>query len=76
MKPYSFNGVYQPSILETFAQGNVLLLSCFNDRVLPFLSASTTLTPNDLTVSTFTSLAQTVCRGPTACENALWGNEE
>ncbi|THH04946.1 hypothetical protein EW145_g5152 [Phellinidium pouzarii] len=42
VKPCSFNGVYQPSILETFANGNVLLLSYFYDRLAPFYPDETT----------------------------------
>ncbi|KAF9525917.1 nucleoside phosphatase family-domain-containing protein [Crepidotus variabilis] len=39
MKPCSFNGVYQPSLLDSFPEtrGKVLLLSYFYDRVWPLL---------------------------------------
>ncbi|KAF8523313.1 nucleoside phosphatase GDA1/CD39 [Hysterangium stoloniferum] len=37
MKPCSFNGVYQPSLLSTFSSGPILLLSYFYDRISPLL---------------------------------------
>ncbi|KAG8996774.1 Guanosine-diphosphatase [Tulasnella sp. JGI-2019a] len=39
-KPCSFNGVYQPNILETFPSGGILALSYFYDRIFPLLSYS------------------------------------
>lgn len=60
MKPCSFNGVYQPSILETFPHGDVLLLSYFYDRIAPFYPASGR---PPLTVSSVASLARDVCEG-------------
>ncbi|KAG8789821.1 Guanosine-diphosphatase [Serendipita sp. 405] len=38
LKPCSFNGVYQPSLLDSFASGPVLLLSYFYDRLAPLLA--------------------------------------
>lgn len=73
-KPCSFNGVYQPSILETFAEGNVLLLSYFYDRLAPFYPDPTTRP--DLTVSTLASLAKDVCAGPSAWVRAPWGADK
>ncbi|KAG7088209.1 hypothetical protein E1B28_012226 [Marasmius oreades] len=40
LKPCSFNGVYQPSLLDTFPSGKVVLLSYFYDRLEPILSGS------------------------------------
>ena len=63
VKPCSFNGVYQPSILDTFPSGKILLLSYFYDRIAPFF-------PNNerpsLSVSTFATLADDVCLGSPA----------
>ncbi|KAG8862498.1 Guanosine-diphosphatase [Tulasnella sp. 330] len=39
-KPCSFNGVYQPNILETFPSGGILALSYFYDRIFPLLPFS------------------------------------
>ncbi|KAJ7585146.1 nucleoside phosphatase family-domain-containing protein [Mycena floridula] len=36
-KPCSFNGVYQPSLLDTFPTGKIPLLSYFYDRLAPLL---------------------------------------
>ncbi|KAF8965955.1 nucleoside phosphatase family-domain-containing protein [Flammula alnicola] len=58
MKPCSFNGVYQPSLLDSFPNGKVLLLSYFYDRLSPLIPAST-----PLTVSTIAATAQDVCQG-------------
>jgi len=67
--PCSFNGVYQPSLLDTFPTGKVLLLSYFYDRLHPLL-------PPDakLTVSTFAETAQDVCLGREQWEKR-WGHD-
>jgi guanosine-diphosphatase len=41
VKPCSFNGVYQPSILDTFPNGQLLALSYFTDRIQPLLAPYT-----------------------------------
>jgi len=70
VKPCSFNGVYQPSLLDTFVDGKVLLLSYFYDRLNPLLNPSPTSTSpspsSPITVSTFSTLASTVCLGHVA----------
>ncbi|KZT65832.1 hypothetical protein DAEQUDRAFT_496508 [Daedalea quercina L-15889] len=63
VKPCSFNGVYQPSLMDTFPAGKVLLLSYFYDRLQPFLDASPELAKAPLSVATFGTLAQQVCLG-------------
>ncbi|OSX56411.1 hypothetical protein POSPLADRAFT_1175139 [Postia placenta MAD-698-R-SB12] len=73
-KPCSFNGVYQPSLLETFPSGKLLLLSYFYDRLQPFLAASKTLASAPLHVSTFGTLAEQVCRGKSTWTE-LWGGD-
>lgn len=40
VKPCSFNGVYQPNILDTFPSGGILALSYFYDRIFPLLPQS------------------------------------
>ncbi|KAH9851768.1 nucleoside phosphatase family-domain-containing protein [Lenzites betulinus] len=72
VKPCSFNGVYQPSLLETFPHGKILLLSYFYDRLHPFVATSAHPVSAPLHVSTFAELAQTVCAGPAAWR-ARWG---
>ena len=63
VKPCSFNGVYQPSLMDTFPAGKVLLLSYFYDRLQPFLDASPELAKGSPSVATFAALAQQVCLG-------------
>ncbi|KAI0736244.1 nucleoside phosphatase family-domain-containing protein [Fomitopsis betulina] len=63
VKPCSFNGVYQPSLMDTFPAGKVLLLSYFYDRLQPFLDASPELAKGSHSVATFAALAQQVCLG-------------
>ncbi|KAG7087965.1 hypothetical protein E1B28_012006 [Marasmius oreades] len=79
LKPCSFNGVYQPSLLDTFPSGRVLLLSYFYDRLEPILSGSharssssssedliQTSSPSGnpkLSISYISSLARTICEG-------------
>ncbi|EIW70190.1 hypothetical protein TREMEDRAFT_43808 [Tremella mesenterica DSM 1558] len=58
VKPCSFNGVYQPSLLDTFPRGQLLALSYFTDRIKPLLDGS------ELTIAELTSMAKDVCAGP------------
>lgn len=57
-KPCSFNGVYMPSLLDSFPGGKVLLLSYFYDRITPLL-----LNQEAIRVRDIASLAQKVCKG-------------
>jgi len=68
-KPCSFNGVYQPSLLDSFPSGKVLLLSYFFDRLDPLL-------PKDakITVSTVADTAREVCLGRPAWLKR-WGSD-
>ncbi|KAF9459197.1 nucleoside phosphatase family-domain-containing protein [Collybia nuda] len=68
VKPCSFNGVYQPSLLDTFSSGKVLLLSYFYDRLSPLLPPKSTIT-----VQTIASTAKDVCLGHTSWLNR-WGS--
>ncbi|KAG2138607.1 nucleoside phosphatase family-domain-containing protein [Suillus bovinus] len=74
LKPCSFNGVYQPSLLDAFPNGKILLLSYFFDRVTPLLLAGSS--PDHpqppMSISTFATLAKRVCAGPTSWEQ-YWG---
>ncbi|ESK87621.1 nucleoside diphosphatase gda1 [Moniliophthora roreri MCA 2997] len=77
-KPCSFDGVYQPSLLDTFATGKVLLLSYFFDRLDPLLSTQPKsldtgiippTNPDDnpkLRISSIASLAKVICQGKSA----------
>ncbi|CAE6411164.1 unnamed protein product [Rhizoctonia solani] len=64
-KPCSFNGVYQPSILDTFPTGGILALSYFYDRIFPLLPASQTSSskPITLPISQIATMAKQVCAG-------------
>ncbi|KAG1860148.1 nucleoside phosphatase family-domain-containing protein [Suillus subalutaceus] len=74
LKPCSFNGVYQPSLLDAFPNGKILLLSYFFDRITPLLLADSS--PDHpqppMSISTFATLAKQVCAGPTSWEQH-WG---
>ncbi|KDR83183.1 hypothetical protein GALMADRAFT_239021 [Galerina marginata CBS 339.88] len=70
MKPCSFNGVYQPSLLDSFPHGKVLLLSYFYDRLSPLLPPST-----PITVSTIASTAKDVCLGRNNWLSKHWGTD-
>ncbi|KAI9058534.1 hypothetical protein FKP32DRAFT_1614935 [Trametes sanguinea] len=72
VKPCSFNGVYQPSLLETFPHGKVLLLSYFYDRLSPFVSATVNPVTPPIRISAFAELAKTVCEGSAAWRER-WG---
>ena len=75
VKPCSFNGVYQPSLLETFPHGKILLLSYFYDRLDPFLSTTAEPIKRPIRVNTFAELAKTVCEGRDAWEKR-WGADK
>ncbi|TBU29990.1 nucleoside phosphatase family-domain-containing protein [Dichomitus squalens] len=75
VKPCSFNGVYQPSLLETFPHGKILLLSYFYDRLNPFLAAKANAPKQPVHISTYADLAKTVCEGPAAWTE-LWGADK
>ncbi|KAI8978738.1 nucleoside phosphatase family-domain-containing protein [Trametes punicea] len=74
VKPCAFNGVYQPSLLETFPHGKILLLSYFYDRLQPFVNATVNPVTPPIRVSIFAELAKTVCEGPAAWR-ARWGSD-
>ena len=65
--------MYQPSLLDTFPNGKVLLLSYFYDRLRPLLPEGASAAP--ITVSTLARLAEELCQGRPAWE-AHWGGDE
>ena len=73
VKPCSFDGVYQPSILGTFPSGKILLLSYFYDRLNPLLPSTN---PPRLTISSLAELATDVCKGRPAWEKRWGGDAE
>ncbi|TDL22138.1 hypothetical protein BD410DRAFT_788834 [Rickenella mellea] len=72
VKPCSFDGVYQPSILDTFPKGKILLLSYFYDRIAPFYPSGSL---PSLTVSSLTTLAKLVCEGETSWKSQWRGDD-
>lgn len=70
VKPCSFNGVYQPSLLDTFPKGKLLALSYFTDRIQPLLDNKSKA--GHLTITQLKSMAQDVCAGPAAWKRR-WG---
>ncbi|KIK23478.1 hypothetical protein PISMIDRAFT_453782 [Pisolithus microcarpus 441] len=73
LKPCSFDGVYQPSLLDAFPTGKILLLSYFYDRITP-LTKSDSGTRSPLTISVISQLAKQVCAGPFSWHEH-WGND-
>jgi guanosine-diphosphatase len=71
VKPCSFDGVYQPSLLDTFPRGQLLALSYFTDRIKPLLPS----TQQSLKVGDLTQLAKDVCAGPAVWETRFEGNQ-
>ncbi|KAH7913936.1 nucleoside phosphatase family-domain-containing protein [Hygrophoropsis aurantiaca] len=78
LKPCSFDGVYQPSLMNTFPSGKILLLSYFYDRINPFLSHPSGSSPEQpqLTIASISSLAIDVCRGQPTWEQRWGGNAD
>lgn len=79
VKPCSFNGVYQPSLLDTFPDGQLLALSYFTDRIQPligpFASELFDGESNTLRISTLETMAQEVCAGREAWYKR-WGKDK
>lgn len=71
VQPCSFDGVYQPSLLDTFPRGQFLALSYFTDRIKPLLTQKSTLT-----IKSLSKLAQDVCAGPETWNRRFAGNED
>ena len=57
-EPCSFAGVYQPSLMSTFAEAPIIALSYFYDRLAPLGLDST------FTIGQLASLAKDVCKAP------------
>ena len=72
IKPCSFNGVYQPSLLDTFPRGQLLALSYFTDRIKPLLRSTST---SNLKIAELTAIAQDVCAGPETWRRRWADNE-
>ncbi|KIM29918.1 hypothetical protein M408DRAFT_303860 [Serendipita vermifera MAFF 305830] len=77
VKPCSFNGVYQPSLLDTFPTGPTMLLSYFYDRIAPLLAppapapigSKEAVDPTEelvFPISLVKDLARVVCEGESA----------
>lgn len=76
VKPCSFNGVYQPSLLDTFPNGQLLALSYFTDRIQPLLEPFERSKSSDqqtLSISTLQTMAREVCAGRSAWQKR-WGS--
>ncbi|KAI5981290.1 nucleoside phosphatase family-domain-containing protein [Pisolithus albus] len=73
LKPCSFDGVYQPSLLDAFPTGKILLLSYFYDRITPLMKLDNG-TRSRLTISVISQLAKQVCAGPFSWREH-WGND-
>ena len=65
-KPCSFSGVYQPSLLDAFPTGRILLLSYFYDRIIPLIPPQPNGVQPRITVATIATLAGQVCAGPSS----------
>lgn len=66
MKPCSFDGAYQPTILDTFPHGGILTLSYFTDRLQPFVLAGfvgSTKSGSIMPIHDIAMLAERVCLG-------------
>jgi guanosine-diphosphatase len=73
VKPCSFDGIYQPSLTETFPNGKILLLSYFYDRIYPLLSSSDDDPDHPPpTIASLAALATDVCLGQPSWDER-WG---
>lgn len=77
LKPCSFSGVYQPSLMDAFPNGKVLLLSYFYDRITPLLATESSDHPQPpMNISAIATLARQVCAGKTSWTKHWGGNPE
>jgi guanosine-diphosphatase len=74
VKPCSFNGIYQPSIMESFPTGDIMLLSYFYDRIAPLMGASSTR--SNFPIKRIGELARIVCQGATSWAAHFGSNKE
>ena len=63
--------MYQPSILDAFQRGKILLLSYFYDRLHPLLPQSES---KPIYISSIAALARTVCEGRASWADN-WGSD-
>jgi len=75
VKPCSFNGIYQPSILDSFPAGEIMLLSYFYDRIAPLIDTSSSTLPS-FPIKRIGELAEIVCRGPESWASHFGSNRE
>lgn len=65
--------MYQPSLIDTFKQGDFFALSYFTDRLLPLLPK--TKDASKLTLGELKGIAEDVCAGPEHWPKR-WQNQE
>jgi len=75
VKPCSFNGIYQPSIMESFPMGDITLLSYFYDRIAPLVDSSSA-SPLSFPIKRIAELAQLVCQGSSSWAPHFGRNKE
>ena len=73
VQPCSFNGIYQPALIDTFSKGSFLALSYFYDRIRPLFDATTDET-TPFTLDTVKTMAQHACQGESHWAKAYKGN--
>jgi hypothetical protein len=73
VQPCSFNGIYQPALIDTFSKGSFLALSYFYDRIRPLFDATTDET-TPFTLDTVRTMAQHACQGESHWAKAYKGN--
>ncbi len=73
VKPCSFNGAYQPSIVDTFPYGGILALSYFSDRLLPLIKKKQR--QDTLKIGEIATIAERVCDGAGSWKKH-WGDDQ
>ena len=72
VKPCSFNGAYQPLIIDTFPSGGILALSYFSDRLLPLTKKQR---QDTIKIGEIATIAQRVCDGAESWKKH-WGDDQ
>lgn len=80
VKPCSFDGAYQPSIVDTFPRGGILALSYFTDRLQPFVEAGlvgsfSAKSGSTMPISKIATLAEKVCLGKSSWKKEFGKSE-
>ncbi|PSR72295.1 hypothetical protein PHLCEN_2v11887 [Hermanssonia centrifuga] len=75
VRPCWFDDVDQPSLLDTFPNGKVVLYYYFYDRIRPLIAESSAKPPRAIKISVIATLAEQLCQGKSSWDK-WWGHDD